>query len=572
MQKYSHVSNTFHIPKMKKALLVWVLLQSLWQPVSAQWEWAQSGTSAISWDEGYGVASDLAGNCYVIGMFSSASIDFGTFSLTNANAGMDDMFVVKYSPTGNPLWAHCAGGTNYDYGMAIATDTQGNVIITGHYYSSAIIFGNDTLSNTPGGGTDIYTVKYTPGGNELWATNAGGNRFDESSALCTDIAGNIYLAGFFYSSYLTFGSYTLTNTDTNSTDIFIVKYDTSGNVVWAKSAGGISAEAITGIATDGSGNIIITGSSGSQVCNFGAVSITNTGAIGADNVFIVKYDSNGNALWGTTGEGPISESGAGVATDTAGNIYVTGTFTSPFIVFGNDTLSNARPMGGPGDFFIVKYDASGTELWAKRGGSRFIDFASGIVTDQGGNSYITGSYNDTAIVFGNIVLPNSGTGDIFVAKYDNSGNVSEAYCVGSTGSDKSFSICMNPFSGLYITGEFYSSSLSFGATTLVNSAPGYPDVFVAKLALPTGSQELAFRDETKNILYPNPSSGLFTWSSKDKMITKVKVVNSIGDIIYQSQIAGRQATINLTGIAKGIYFVQVMDENKNVVNKKLIVQ
>ena len=90
---------------MTKLFLILLLLIALLNHnASAQWQWAQSATGASSWDEAYVIAADSAGNAYVTGMFSSATISFGTFTLTNTNAGMDDMFLVKFSPAGMPLW------------------------------------------------------------------------------------------------------------------------------------------------------------------------------------------------------------------------------------------------------------------------------------------------------------------------------------------------------------------------------------------------------------------------------------------------------------------------------------
>src|SRR5258706_5562555 len=92
-----------------------------------------------------------------------------------------------------------------------------------------------------------------------WARSAGSVNDDYSNATCTDASGNVYITGTFQGSTITFGSYTLHNTATGNLDVFIVKYDAGGNVVWAKSGGGTLNDWAYGITTDLNGNVFITG-------------------------------------------------------------------------------------------------------------------------------------------------------------------------------------------------------------------------------------------------------------------------------------------------------------------------
>ena len=133
--------------------------------------------------------------------------------------------------------AKSAEGTYYDYGRSIAVDANGNSYVTGYFYSSTITFGLTTLTNS-GVYSDIFVVKYDSSGNVVWAKNTGGTNEDKGYGIAVDAIGNSYVTGWFSSSTITFGSTTLTNS--GSDDIFVVKYDSSGNVMRAKSAGGTS--------------------------------------------------------------------------------------------------------------------------------------------------------------------------------------------------------------------------------------------------------------------------------------------------------------------------------------------
>src|SRR4051794_32461662 len=94
----------------------------------------------------------------------------------------------------------------------------------------------------------------------LWATHAAGSHNDYGEEVATDSNGNIFVTGFFQSSTITFGSITLTNASLNNNpDVFVVKYDAAGNALWAKSIGGTAFEYSFGIATDAGGNVVVTG-------------------------------------------------------------------------------------------------------------------------------------------------------------------------------------------------------------------------------------------------------------------------------------------------------------------------
>jgi hypothetical protein len=278
-------------------------------------------------------------------MFYSPSITFGSYTLTNASADTADMFLVKYAPNGNVLWAKSAGGTGDDRGYSVATDANGNTFVCGYFQSSSITFGSYTLTNA--GYCNIFLVKYAPNGNVLWAKTAGGTGDDEGYSVATDANGNCFVTGLFDSPSITFGSYTLTNA--GNWDMFLVKYDVYGNVLWAKSAGGTGDDEGYSVATDANGNCFVTGMFYSPSITFGSYTLTNAGGNIGD-IFLVKYDASGNVIWAKSAGGTGDDEGYSVATDASGNCFVTGMFGSSSITFGSYTLTNA----GGSDIFLAK--------------------------------------------------------------------------------------------------------------------------------------------------------------------------------------------------------------------------
>ena len=315
--------------------------------------WAQRAGGANA-ERGTSVATDAtSGDVYITGFFSSSSVSFGSNTLTNSGAaGTNDIFFVKYNSSGTVQWAKSFGGTwTSDEGYGIATDVAGNIYISGEFQSSSVVFGSITLTNINPVNTDCFIAKYDANGNALWAQNGIGSTTDDNCrSISTDVNNNVYATGFFSGSSITFGGTTLTNPACCLPEIFIVKYDQNGNVLWAKQGGGTSNDWGFGTATDASANVYVSGTFQSSTIAFGSTTLTNAGGM---DFFLSKYDVNGNVVWavnnGGTGNDGIN-TGNDVATSASGDVYVAGTFASTSITFGSDVLNDA----GSNDIFIAK--------------------------------------------------------------------------------------------------------------------------------------------------------------------------------------------------------------------------
>ena len=213
---------------------------------------------------GNGVAVDPAGNIWVAGTTSSYV------------AGQTDGVLLKYDSNGNLLYKRTWGGTQNDYSTGIAIDGDGNVYVSGYTYS---------LGPTPGV-SSVIVLKYDPAGNLLLQKVWGGIQNDFSSGLTVDLAGNVYVTGYTYSYSVTPGV----------ASAFLLKYDSSGNLLFQKIWGGTRGDFGYGIAVDSAANIYVTG----YTYSFGPNSQ-------GTNFFILKYDSIGNLLMQKTYGGGIPD-------------------------------------------------------------------------------------------------------------------------------------------------------------------------------------------------------------------------------------------------------------------------
>ena len=416
---------------------------------------------------------------------------FGRLYVCSCGAGLMFTLCLTLFPTvgyaQSVEWAQSAGGASVDRGRAIAVAAAGNSYVTGFFQGTAT-FGPFAL--TSAGDCDIFVAKYDGGGNVLWARSAGGTLADYPEGIAVDAAGSSYVTGHFRGT-ATFGPFALTSAGDSIADVFVAKYDDSGNVVWARSAGATRHGNGSGVAVDAAGNSYVTGSY-AGLATFGSTTLTS---VGVTDVFVVQYDAGGNALWARSSEGggePASVDlawASGLALDATGNSYVTGSFEGTE-TFGAFTLTGTS--AGIADIFVAKYDDSGNVLWARSAGGTSAEYPEGIAVDAAGNSYVTGAYSDTA-TFGSFTLTAAGFQDVFVAKYDGGGNVLWARSAGGdSGYDQGFSIAVDPTGINFITGTYYGTAI-FGPFTLTSA--GFADVFVAKC------------DDDGNVLWVDSAGG-----------------------------------------------------------------
>ena len=282
-------------------------------------------------DYANGVVTDSSGNVYVTGG-TKGGLD------GNTSAGNTDLFMLKYNSSGTKQWTKQLGSSGLDSANAIAIDSSGNLYVTG------MTFGGLDW-NTNAGSNDFFVVKYNSSGTKQWTEQLGSASSDISNGVATDSSGNVYLAG------VTYGGLD-GNSNQDNSDLFVVKYNSSGTKQWTKQYGTGQYDEARGVATDSSGNVYVVGGTKGNL-----LGISNSGRTDA---FVIKFNSSGTKQWTKKLGTAQNDLANGVATDSSGNFYVTG-FTYKHLD-GNTSAGNA-------DLFVVKYNSSGTKQWTKQLGS-----------------------------------------------------------------------------------------------------------------------------------------------------------------------------------------------------------
>jgi hypothetical protein len=400
-------------------------------------------------------------------------------------AGDFDIFLIKTDANGNLQWAKTYGGTYWDDARSVQQTSDGGYIVAGF-----------TVSFGAGGG-DIFLIKTDASGNVQWAKTYGGTNDDWARFVRQTSDGGYIVVG-------------LTNSfGAGGGDIFLIKTDASGNVQWAKTYGGTSADEAFSVQQTSDGGYIVVG-------------LTNSFGAGTEDIFLIKTDASGNLQWAKTYGGAIGDRALSVQQTSDGGYIVAG-------------LTNSFGAGGL-DIFLIKTDASGNVQWAKTyGGTDWEDAFSVQQTSDGGY-----------IVAGRTWSFGAGGSDIFLIKTDANGNI------GSCSIVQNASPTVTTPSPTVTT---FSPSVSSPSPPLTSPSP--------TVTSPTLSSSqvcvLSFDDNVGISESCQPVSGIITQYKGGIKVSgsgefEVKVYNVSG-VMVKSVKGKDEVKIELS---RGVYFVEVV--------------
>lgn len=404
------------------------------------------------------------------------------------------LFLFGQSPTFE--WAIHQGGSFVDRSFAIATDTAGNVYTTGCFLNNQVL--SDTADFDPGinfyglvsnGDADIFVSKLNTEGDLLWAVSFGSSGRDAGYGITVDADGSVYITGTFR-GWVDFdpssGVFPL-STSLNYSDIFVLKLDTNGNLIWARQMGGATHDFGESIVVDNNGNVYTIGNF-TSTADFDpspdVFNITyNSDAEYKSDVFISKLDNDGNFVWAKAIGGEGGELGKSIELDSFNNIYSVGNF-SETVDFDPGTAEYNISTSGNSDMFILKLSTNGEFIWAKNiGGTSSVTSVTSISIDAHGNTYTTGSFDgyvdfDPEIGESNLL---SSARDIFILKLNKDGGLVWVKSLGGESSDGGNSIKVDEYNNVYSIGLFRDSvDFNPGLDSFYLSAT-YGDIYVLKL-------------------------------------------------------------------------------------------
>ncbi len=539
--------------RMKKLIISSIILLLSFTGFSqAGFEWAQACGHPFYGETKSVLTTDQEGNVFMAGSFIETAV-FGAESINSA--GGTDIFIAKHNTAGEVLWLMADGGEDYDYLHGIAVDDDG-FYTCGTFYGTTHI-GSETFTSQ--GSQDIFLVRYDTEGIFSWARHIGSPKTDFVNAMCTDPEGNMIITGHYYDS-ISFGDTMLYAAA--ASDIFLAKYNVSGELQWLKQASGSSSDQSYSLSCDDEGNILFTGSYYNDIL-IGDTLLTTMFPTG---VFMAKMDNNGTLQFVSQidGNGLIAKSFA--TFDSNGDIFFTGNFTDQINIGSYYFDAGAFNI----DIFITRYGADGELIWADHGYGIGSDQLISISAGPKKDIYISGHYL-ADIHFSDLTLAYNlccGSEEIFLVRYTEDGI--PAWGDSITGERaKLEAICKNENDELFVTGMF-KVQLSFG-DIILEGGDEYTN-FLCGVA--TGTLTSVREVEEKGLLsvYPIPAGDELNIRMPSKIHNiNYEIIDMSGRVLLEGRTTG-SSKLDISSIPAGQYLFRIYDAASGISDGKMIIK
>lgn len=473
---------------------------------------------------------------------------------TIANA---DIWLIKIDSSGAILWQKNLGARSDErFPQLLHLNNSAKEMIFASFSTSDTACDKTTLNcdTTPLISPDYWLCLLDSNGSKIWDKSFGGDNFDDYPQIARLANGDIILSGESNSPDTcnkTVANYSISN------DLWTVKINSSGAIIWDKVYGGTNAEYITSVISLAGGAFLLAGSTQSDIS--GDVSQASQGGL---DYWMIKIDNAGNKIWDKRFGGSLGEKCAHTSQTPDGGFIMCGFTTSPQ---GGDV---SEPPKGTQDYWVVKTDSNGIKLWDKRYGGNNGSF--GTWVEPAANGYwILGYTNSDNVI--DVTEPTYGGSDYWILRTDTSGNKQWDKRFGGDANDYSTSFTMLQDSSIILCGY---SDFSGVTATKQDVSYGWYDYWLVKFrySTPTGINEIT-NTQSLFSLYPNPGNGkyILNYLPGDKLVADLIVYDLVGKEVFSSDdITPNNYLVDISNFSRGVYFLKVNISGKTSFSEKLI--
>ncbi|MDQ3048260.1 MAG: T9SS type A sorting domain-containing protein [Bacteroidota bacterium] len=502
--------------------------------VSCLFSVAGASQNSLVWEQTFG------GGMYDFARQVEFTSDGGLISIghtqssdgdVSLNQGGGDVWLIKTTSNGAIEWEQTFGGSAFDYGSSVVQTSDGGFVAAGYSESTD---GNVTGNH---GNGDIWIIKVSNTGSLIWEKTFGGSLRETAQSIQQTSDGGFIVCGYSESvnGDITSGS--------ESGEVWIIKLNNSGLLMWEHSYGGSAYESGQDIKLCSDGGFLFTGITHS---NDGDVSGLN----GTGNCWVVKTDSMGAIKWEHTYGGSNFDFGQSLENTNDGGFILAG--------YSESTDGDVHGNHGAGDGWMVKCDVNGNIQWEKTLGSSGNDQVYSVVELPGSGYALTGfsGYGD-----GDVSM-NKGSLDCWMVILNSDGSIKTQQSFGGSGLDLGYCIRRASDGTLVIAG--YSES----ADGDIAGNNGGGDSWILGLDVNTVSvKEESITSALK--VWPNPGNGNYTFSGiEDGGLLRISDVR--GQFIFSKTLDENEYNLDISNHSAGLYFYQLIRKNGAVSEGKLI--
>ena len=467
------------------------------------------------------------------------------------NKGGYDIFVIKYDSNDREVWKKNIGGWKDDFGLNVIPSNDGGCIVTGKTLSNDGDFGGMNK-----GGEDLFVIKLNSQGKIIWKKLFGGTKDDGCYSINTTKDNGYILTGYTKSVDGDFSGF---NWYYYYDDVFIMKIDSNGNMLWVKQFGGENGDVGVSVFQNNNGEYILTGHSNSYDGSFSGLNRK------LSDIFVFKLDSIGNVIWkksfGGSGEDIVS--------------YIQPYNENSFIITGrtNSNDGDFREMNkGWYEMYVIRLDSVGNVIWKKSFGG----------TKNEESKSISFTFNGDIILVGN-TMSNDGdfynmnklvnSNDIFIIKLDSFGELLWKKTYGGKGNDQGRSLDVNNNGKIYVTGYSDEKDGDFFGMKNEWLNDSYFMILDSNGNLNNTTSINDFSEPTTTLsVHPNPFSNTTTISYKVETPSNISIelLNTLGQTIEvlrndYSDSGTYQLPLNVSNLTSGMYSVRMRSGSNSMV-------
>lgn len=529
-----------------------------------------------NFDNLYGIKTDAAGNLFLTGAFQE-TVDFdpgsGIFNLVSV--GSADIYVLKLNASGNFLWAVQVGAVDSDVAFDLAATPDGGAVLTGHFYQTTDFDPGPGVheESSVGSSASAFLLKLDEYGVFVWVKTFSGINTVQGHNVSVDASGNIILSGTFLGT-VDFdpgvGGYLLSSSENV---IFMLKVDTNGDFLWANqlNTAHIATPAIETIVASDESIYLSSGYTDFIDLDPGPGS-ANFNSNGNQDVFVAKYDSDGNLVWGGSFGGTDNDYVGGLAMDESNELLLAGRFLSD-VDFDMGSGTHVETSLGQGKMYLLSMTSSGDFNSVKILSSTLSIEPRALFAVSADELYIAGTFSGIADFdpgFDQYLLSPVDTYDAFQLKL---GCTSAAVIV-QNGFDLSATATLVDYQWVDCSNAFATIAGETNQTFSATENGEYAVIVTQNGCVDTSAcvtlSDIGFTDNslTEVSIFPNPTAGKVVIHISDD--AQLIVYSSSGESVYSSELSIGSNNLDFGKLAEGIYTMHIMNETDQSIHQFVI--